>query len=194
MEEVMRIGQLAVDFDISPTTLRRWTERYADFLSDQAVSEREYTQADVALLRTVESLRQQNLGHDEIESHLREVERKRSEIAPIDSHDGEVIDEMPADNAVAAITHLLQHLDETNQSVLNTQLANRDMLGVVIQDNFNLKEENARLRKRLRALEHEMSRLKESDWNHRLSLEERLTQLERELEQKKPWWKRIFGL
>lgn len=189
----MRIGQLAVDFDISPTTLRRWTDRYADFLSDEAVSDREYNETDVALLRTVESLRQQDIGHDEIENHLREIEQKRREITPLRSHDGEVIDGAPADSAAAAVTHLLQHLDETHQSVLNTQLANRDLLGVVIQDNFNLKEENARLRKRLRALEHEVSRLKESDWNHRLSLEERLTELEQELEQNKPWWKRIFG-
>lgn len=190
----MRIGQLAVDLDISPTTVRRWTERYSDFLSDEAINEREYTERDIGILRVVQTLRDQDVGHAEIEKQLREMPSEEEESTSLAYTDSAVIDGVEDGSTAAAITQLLRHLDDTQQSVLNTQLANRDLLGIVVQDNFNLKEENARLRKRLRTLEHEVSRLKESDWSHRLSVEERLTELQQQLKNKKPWWKRLLGL
>ena len=68
------------------------------------------------------------------------------------------------------------------QAILSSQQANRDLMGVVIQDNFNLKEENVKLRDRMLRLEQELGELRRGeDGQHRI-VEERLRQLEKRLE------------
>jgi regulator of replication initiation timing len=51
----------------------------------------------------------------------------------------------------------LATISDNQKSLLNSQAANRELLGVVIQDNFNLKEENSRLRERILELERRMA-------------------------------------
>jgi DNA-binding transcriptional MerR regulator len=67
--------------------------------------------------------------------------------------------------AVAFLTNTLTTLSDTQKSILNSQAANRELLGVLIQDNFNLKEENNRLRERILEIErsHAQSR-QEEEW------------------------------
>lgn len=195
----MRVGQVAAELDISPSTLRRWTERFSAYLSPGAAGNgrgtpREYTEADILTLGAIQAMRERGLDEDAIQAAL-EAERARTEerspqhdLIRIDQ--GSSIEMLPPAAAAAALAQALRQLSETQQALLNSQHAHRDLLGVVVQDNFNLKEENSRLRKRLRQLEEEVAHLKESDWNHRLSLEERLTELERK---KKSWWERLLG-
>lgn len=193
----MRTGQVAAELDISPSTLRRWTERFASFLSESAVrngrgSTREYTEDDLIVLTAINTMRERGWDDDAIEAALLS-ERARAQEQPqhhnlIRIEQGAQV-ELLQPSGAAALVQALRQLSETQQALLNSQQAQRDLLGVVVQDNFNLKEENARLRKRLRQLEEEVAQLKESDWNHRLSLEERLTQIER----KKSWWDRLLG-
>ncbi len=52
----------------------------------------------------------------------------------------------------------LSTISDNQQSLLNSQAANRELLGVVIQDNLNLKEENNRLRERILELERSIAR------------------------------------
>lgn len=194
----MRTGQVAAELDISPSTLRRWTERFSTYLSSSASSNgrgspREYTEADLLILGAIKSMRESGLDEEAIQAAL-EAERSRAEEHTthhnlIRVEQGGSIEVLPPAAATTALAQALRQLSETQQALLNSQQAHRDLLGVVVQDNFNLKEENSRLRKRLRQLEEEVSHLKESDWNHRLSLEERLTDLERK---KKSWWERLF--
>ncbi len=188
-----RIGQVAVELDVPPHTVRHWTERFAQFLSEEAVQAHRYTEGDVAVLHHVRHLRSRGLDEAEIEERLRNWQPEQSTSTSLARSQPAEAEWAEPDGSSDMLAHLLRHLDETQQAVLNTQLATRDLLGLVVQDNFNLKEENARLRKRIRALEREVARLKEDDWNHRLSLEERLAALERELERRRPWWKRLFG-
>lgn len=195
---MMRTGQVAAELDISPSTLRRWTERFSTYLSSSASSNgrgspREYTEADLLILGAIKSMRESGLDEEAIQAAL-EAERSRAEEHTthhnlIRVEQGGSIEVLPPAAATTALAQALRQLSETQQALLNSQQAHRDLLGVVVQDNFNLKEENSRLRKRLRQLEEEVSHLKESDWNHRLSLEERLTDLERK---KKSWWERLF--
>jgi hypothetical protein len=75
------------------------------------------------------------------------------------------------------------------EAILNSQQANRNLMGVVIQDNFNLKEENARLRDRMLKLEQEMNELRRLQTEQRQHLEQRMHQVE----QKKDWLSRLLG-
>ncbi|HYN89150.1 MAG TPA: MerR family transcriptional regulator [Ardenticatenaceae bacterium] len=192
----MRSGEVAVELVISLFRLQRWTERFAAFLSPSATGNghggpREYSDGDLEVLRTILALHEQGLDDDGIEGELLRRGQIHTDVGSRDlvrvEPDG-ATDVVPAPVAAALGQALLQ-LSDTQQALLNSQQAQRELLGVVVQDNFNLKEENARLRKRLRQLEEELAHLKESDWNHRLSLEERLAQLER----KRGWWERLFG-
>jgi hypothetical protein len=72
---------------------------------------------------------------------------------------------------------------------------NRNLLGVIIQDNFNLKEENAKLRERMLKLEQELAELKRRDSDYRLYLEQRINHMEGEMraEASKGIWQRLFG-
>ncbi len=177
-----RIGELSAELDVSPHTIRRWVEMFAAFFSPEARRTYRYTEDDVATLHTIARLHREGRSTDEI---TRELGGATSAPFFLTHSSQETSDD--------TLTHLLAYVQETHHSLLNTQLANRDLLAVIVQDNFALKEENTRLRRRIQALEEELSRLKESDWNHRLALEERLALLERQLEEAKPWWKRLLG-
>jgi septal ring factor EnvC (AmiA/AmiB activator) len=61
---------------------------------------------------------------------------------------------------------------------MNSQQATRDLLNLAIQDNFNLKDENARLRERMMHLEQELSENRRRDEARREMLERRLERLE----------------
>ncbi|MDQ7030834.1 MAG: MerR family transcriptional regulator [Ardenticatenia bacterium] len=190
-----RIGQVSVELDISPQTIRQWTERFAPFLSQAATQAHRYSDEDVAILRRIRELHARGVEAEEIERHLqwRHDEEVEEGFVLARAEDDETAVSDPNGTTSVAIVHLLEHLDENQQTLLSTQLAMRDLLGLIVQDNIALKEENARLRKRLRVLEREVARLKEEDWNQRLSLKEQLNALRRELERHKPWWKRLFG-
>ena len=52
-----------------------------------------------------------------------------------------------------ALGDILSAIANSQQSVLNSQSTVREVVGVVVQDNFNLKEENRKLRDRMLELE-----------------------------------------
>ena len=196
-----RIGQVAAQLDISPSTLRRWSEHFVDWLSEEATNPEQlengryapriYTDEDLEVLHTIQQLSQTGLTDEEIEEHLENSsEESTGTLAVRDQESTEVF---MTRTAAAALGQALHQLSDTQQALLNSQQSHRDLLNVVINDAISLKKENERLRKRLRMLEEEMTRLKESDWNHRLTLEERLNELERTNQQKRSLWDRLMG-
>ena len=54
-----------------------------------------------------------------------------------------------AQQGFGVMTDTLRVMIENQQTVQNSLQVNRNLLGVIIQDNFNLKEENAKLRERM---------------------------------------------
>lgn len=72
----------------------------------------------------------------------------------------------------------LQTLADAQHAILNSQQANRDLIGVVIQDNFNLKAENNKLRDRMLALERDLTELRRRDEARREAVEARLQAVE----------------
>jgi hypothetical protein len=88
--------------------------------------------------------------------------------------------------AVAVLADSLHTVANGQQMLLGSQQANRDLLSVVLQDNFSLKEENAKLRDRMLELERDLAEIRRLDVARRDTLDARLQQLEARLRQPNP--------
>lgn len=190
---------------ISPDTLRRWTREFAAQLSASAVGSGyyRYSLADIKRLETIRDLLAEGRTSEEVASQLSTP--PATEPPPAEEH--EPLEAPAAENQNSA---MVIHTDESGnnqnpasmvlrevltgfasgqEAILNSQQANRNLMGVVIQDNFNLKEENARLRDRMLKLEQEMNELRRLQTEQRQHLEQRMHQVE----QKKDWLSRLLG-
>ncbi len=95
---------------------------------------------------------------------------------------------------MSVLADTIHTVADGQQMLLQSQQASRDLLGVILQDNFNLKEENARLRERMLRLEREISEIKRKEDERRGTVEERLLQLELEqLESRRGCLGQLFG-
>ncbi len=109
------------------------------------------------------------------------------EIAPDADRADAAVESSSAASLVVADTALtdemsasawLQTLADAQRAILNSQQANRDLIGVVIQDNFNLKAENQKLRDRMLVLERDLTELRRRDEARREAVEARLQAVE----------------
>jgi DNA-binding transcriptional MerR regulator len=175
MPETTRYRQLqdvASRLDISASTLHRWTDEFAEFLSSEAVSAdnkqgRQYLDEDLTTLITIKGLMGEGLSYDQVREHLSRLE------SISDNPAGEEVSSEPSlalVPAVAFMTDTLQNVADSQKAVLNSQAANRELLGVVLQDNFNLKEENKRLRERMLELEQTINQLRRDEEARREAL------------------------
>ncbi|MFQ6014194.1 MAG: MerR family transcriptional regulator [Anaerolineae bacterium] len=199
MSEIMlkTATEVATELNISPSTLRRWSTEFGPYLSknvNQSSSSsstkghRRYNDDDMAVLGKVKEMLADGLTYREVSKRLADTvggERKPESITVLPSEEQGVVSGLP----LVALRELLHSFSEGQEAILSSQQANRNLLGVVIQDNFNLKEENTRLRERMLRLEQELAELRRNNWDHRASLEERVRSLER-----KGWLSRLLGL
>ncbi len=182
---------------VSTATLRRWARQYRAWLSSDAGGDqpgsaaggrhRRYARSDVQLLAHVKSLLQAGLTHDEIRQRLGE----RDDWAPPEI---ELADEEPMTRALVPhqetaallpqsemtqwLSQTLDTLSDSQQMLLSGQHTERQLLGVLLQDNFNLKDENNRLRERMLDSERRIYELKRELDQTREQDRERLRQLE----------------
>jgi DNA-binding transcriptional MerR regulator len=190
--------EVAERLSVSPSTLRRWSREFADHLSGSAghpqpspqgePGHRRYTDRDVTTLLTVKGLLTEGLSYEQVKGRLTDVGPDEFEESESDEQHALVSvveaerDEKAVAPALHFLTETLQVVANGQQVVLNSQQASRELLGVVLQDNFNLKEENARLRDRILALEQDMAEMRrrgeEFRETLRQSLETRIQQVE----------------
>jgi DNA-binding transcriptional MerR regulator len=165
--------------DISPATLRRWADEFTDYLSPaadsgQGKSHRRYTNQDIQVLRVVKELMGSGQTYEQVRQQLAAADTDpvggfppAPEAGPFETRGSSALvaansGESPA---ITFLTNTLATLSDTQQSILNSQAANRELLGVLIQDNFNLKEENNRLRERILDVERSLSQgRQEEEW------------------------------
>lgn len=76
------------------------------------------------------------------------------------------------------INELLRTVSDSQQSMLNVQDSIREMLGVIVQDNFNLKHENRKLRDRMLELERTLAEYQRREETRKERMEGRLRALE----------------
>lgn len=189
-------SEVATQLQVSPSTLRRWSNEFADYMSDMAgrpqgeiegqASHRRYTDQDLETLMTIKGLLAEGLTYIQVGKRL-EALRLRDPISavPAEEDDQRVTILGPALQqqssvfpAVSVLADTLHTVASGQQMLLGSQQANRDLLSVVLQDNFTLKEENAKLRDRMLELERDLAEIRRQDVTRREALDARLRQLE----------------
>lgn len=168
-------------------------------------SHRRYTGEDLAVLRQVKARLEEGWTYDQVAEQLSaeaanidstesilpddaEMEVAEEAFAPESAQS--LIPARPADGqdtsvspegwppAAQILRDALQAVTDNQQLLLNTQHANRDLMGVVIQDNLNLKDENTNLRERMLDLERELAEMRRRHADFRERMETRVRVLE----------------
>ena len=204
-ENRLRIpSQVVARLDVSASTLRRWSKEFAPFLSqtagypelssDGGMSHRRYTDEDLETLITIKGLLAEGYSFRQVAKRLEAMRLDKDtqgDAYAVVAAEGEKLGLAPAMSVLADTIHTVA---DGQQMLLQSQQASRDLLGVILQDNFNLKEENARLRERMLRLEREISEIKRKEDERRGTVEERLLQLELEqLESRRGCLGQLFG-
>lgn len=175
---------VARELDVSPATLRRWSDEFTDYLSRSADSaqgrnHRRYSEQDIATLTLVKELMNNGMTYEQVRQQLTQQLSGSPESGsplspgpdPDDAEDpyndngesGLVTSNGAESPAIAFLTNTLMALSDSQKSILNSQAANRELMGVLIQDNFNLKEENNRLRERILEIERNTAQARQED-------------------------------
>ncbi len=192
MTDALRTAQQVTgDLGISASTLKRWTKDFAPFLSPSGAvgndgASRRFTEDDVVVLHRIKEQLASGLSTDEVVEQLHAEGRGETAALTVSPRDGA----MSQSTAFVVLTDTLRAMIDNQQTIQNSLQVNRNLQGVIIQDNFNLKEENMKLRDRMQKLEQELSDLRKRDSDHRLLLEQRLARVEQEA--RKPLWRRLF--
>lgn len=187
--------EMATELGISAQTLKNWTRDFAPFLSPAGPlgeSARRFSEDDVFVLKRIKDHLAAGLTFEETAEELRNDGYGVSTNG--DGQNGALT--VPnAQQGFGVLTDTLRVMIENQQTVQNSLQVNRNLLGVIIQDNFNLKEENAKLRERMLRLEHELAEMKKRDQDYRLTVEQRMMRLENMMraEASKTPWQKIFG-
>ncbi len=195
-------NEIANQLQISPSTLRRWSNEFADFLSDAAgrsqgededkASHRRYTGQDLETLAAVKGLLAEGLSYIQVGKRLEsQHKRQASGDVLIDGERSQVTTLGPSlrdasfGPAMSVLADTLHSVADSQTLLLGSQQANRDLLTVVLQDNFSLKEENTKLRDRMLDLERDMIEIRRVDDMRRDALERRMRRLEETLRPQK---------
>ncbi len=188
MSKLYAPGEVARQLGISPTTLRRWTKAFSAHLSPLAREPKKqglhypyYDENDLRFLRQIQQWRRNGYSYADLQQTL-SGKTQPSLLALNEPPEAEAIGELapstPAPPAVAMLQEALQSVHNGQQLLLNGQQHSRQILGVVVQDNFNLKAENGKIRKRLLELERELHRDQRQQQQRQEMLEARLIALE----------------
>ena len=162
---------------------------------------RRYTEGDLATLGAIKNLMNNGLTYEQVRQELMshrpanqpqnitqgQHEQETSVLSGFDRFqqplpdDEEDLDQQTGlvaasgDNpAISFLTNTITTLSDGQKSILNSQAANRELLGVLIQDNFNLKEENNRLRERVLEVERDLAKVRQEDEWRREALRQEL--------------------
>ena len=154
------VQQAATDLGISPNTLKRWTKDFAPFLSPSGPmtndgASRRFTAEDLVVLGRVKERLASGLSTEEVVEQLHAEGRGETASLAMTSHDSMLSSQSAG---FVMLTDTLRAMIENQQTIQNSLQVNRNLQGVIIQDNFNLKEENIKLRDRMQKLEQESVR------------------------------------
>lgn len=176
-------AEVAGHLQVTPAELADWNQRFGHLLAGELTGEQpRYSNADVAVLMSIQRLL--DLGLDDSEIH-NQLTPKR---LPIPHLDTEVDDALDAEETALAnfstsgvpqvVSDLLNTIASSQQTVLNSQSTVREIVNVVVQDNFNLKEENRKVRDRLLEIERTFAEYQRREETRKERLESRVRALE----------------
>jgi DNA-binding transcriptional MerR regulator len=164
--------EVASRLEVSLSTLRRWSDEFSEFLSPETGSaegkqSRRYSDEDLATFITIKGLMADGLTYEQVRLRLVKLRSGRSD-GPGSIVAAEAA--LPLAPAMTFLADTLHNVANSQQAVLNSQATNRELLGVVLQDNFNLKEENVRLRERMLELERQIGQVRRDEEARREAL------------------------
>jgi hypothetical protein len=173
------LASVARHLDISVDSLQRLRRRFSHYLGpDAAGAEPLFSNADVAAIVTIQKLLAQGYDDEQIDEHLTplhlDVEPAPllpTDVQPYDNSDG--VSTLPQ-----VVGDVLNTIVNSQQAVLNGQTSLRDMMGVVVQDNFNLKDENRKLRDRMLEMERALAEYQRREETRKERMEGRMRALE----------------
>ncbi len=182
-EHSFSLGEVASHLQATSAQLMEWNERFGHLLAvDLAAEQPRYTTADVAVLIAIQRLLDQGLDDTQIHNQLTPQRLPLSNLAT------EITDDMATDETALAnlnaggvpqvVADLLSTIASSQQSVLNGQGTVREIVNVVVQDNFNLKEENRKLRDRMLESERAFAEYQRREETRKERLESRVRALE----------------
>jgi regulator of replication initiation timing len=193
--------EVAHHLQIAPETLYEWCGLFGALLtakveggSDAETSDPEassaeaapsFGQADVAVLQTVQLLLEQGYDPEQIRDRLKPkrfapslAEEERAESHALTP----AVVEADAGARLLAtgqsVADLLGAIAGSQQAVLNSQSSMRDMVSVVVQDNFSLKDENRKLRERMLELERALAEYQRREETRKERMEARMRAME----------------
>ena len=177
------LATVARHLDISTESLQRLRRRFSHYLGpDASNADPLFSSADVAAIVTIQKLLAQGYDDEQIDEHLTplhlDVEPAPhfpTDVQPYATSPNEV------DSAYAlpqVVGDVLNTIVNSQQAVLNGQTSLRDMMGVVVQDNFNLKDENRKLRDRMLEMERALAEYQRREETRKERMEGRMRALE----------------
>ncbi len=196
-------NEVIAQLEISPSILRRWSNEFADFLSDSVGqsqgdgtdkrTQHRYSDQDLETLITIKRLLAEGLSYVQVGKHLEAEHKRPASGEPLmEDEQSQVtaltpsLRESPYGSAVSVLADTLHSVADGQQLLLGSQQANRELLTVVLQDNFSLKEENVKLRDRMLEVERDVVEMRRVESMRREGLEVRLRRLEELLRPQKP--------
>ena len=151
---LFRPSEVSDQLGISGATLRRWSSRFTDFLfegdNSAGGSHRRYSETDVAVLRRVQELLDEGMTYDQVTEQLTlDAEQGEDQTEQQADSDEDEMDwvmtqgesqEAQMENLPAAplspaalfVQEAVRNLTDTQQIILNSQNASRDLMGVMI--------------------------------------------------------------
>lgn len=193
----LAFGDAVKELETEPHTLWKWSRRFALFLSATADADPPiYSQEDLSTLRLIQSLQQDGCGDKEIAQRLAVQQMDSADIlsaaydaSSLPTNDSDQDSDQPDSTAALAervsdaelpraLRDIFGTLNSSQQAVLNNQATVREIMGVVVQDNFSLKEDNRKLRERMLELERSLAEYQRREETRKERLESRLRALE----------------
>ena len=173
--------EVAYHFQVTPEVLRSWTRRFGQVLSSAAKTDSpRFSTADVAALSMVQKLLEQGFKDEQINEQLtpKRIVRDETAAVALSTDQARQLAEGKATLLPQALGDILSAIANSQQTVLNGQSTVREIVGVVVQDNFNLKEENRKLRERMLEQERALAEYQRREETRKERLESRLRALE----------------
>lgn len=176
-QTIQSFSEVTELLDVAPGTLRRWIQRFGEFLESTASdADSRFSASDVETLSIIRGLLAEGNTYEQI-AHRLNVLHASAPVAREDTTMQPIV-QSGAASFPQAIGDLIYTMSDTQQAILNSQGALRDLMGVVVQDNFNLKEENRKLRERILEIERVLAEYQRREETRKERLESRLRALE----------------
>lgn len=173
--------EVAYHLQVTPDVLRSWIRRFSPLLSTSSKTDgARCTTADVATLTMVQKLTEQGFQDEQIIEQLtpkRFAREEPSSIALSTEQSRQLAESKPT-LLPQALGDILSAIANSQQTVLNSQSTVREVVGVVVQDNFNLKDENRKLRERMLELERVLAEYQRREETRKERMESRLRAME----------------